>query len=333
MTRFILFIVIAISTLSVAVLLSNTSHSSYTTSILDDQFKDDSEKIFGTINHYFEHGYELNEKDVQSFEEYILKYKSDEKTTKETNIYDLVVNIILDAKDSYEVNQREDAYALRDALEMYLTHRQELKGYISPDDSGLEMVADKSVKQDDNKGDSLKNSESDDDDGNTDSVVSANVAEDKEKEHTDSTNLGSAGDKAPDFQLKQINKNNELETIRLSDLEGKGVILNFWTSFCKPCEAEMSYMQKLYEEYQDKGIEIVGINLDASELVVHRFIDKHDLTFPTSHDKNSKVRDLYKIGPIPSTFFISPDGEIDEIVEGVLTLEKLEQHFKQIQPK
>lgn len=141
------------------------------------------------------------------------------------------------------------------------------------------------------------------------------------------------GDQAPDFQLTQINENNELETIKLSDLEGKGVMLNFWATYCKPCEAEMPFMEKLYPEYQDKGIEIVAVSLDAAPLVIHKFIDKYDLTFPVPHDDNGQVMDLYKIGPIPSTFFIGPDGEIVDKVEGALTLEKLEGHLKEIQPE
>src|SRR5699024_12502998 len=48
----------------------------------------------------------------------------------------------------------------------------------------------------------------------------------------------------PNFELQQINKNNELESIRLSDLEGKGVMLNFWATCCKPCEKEMPYMEE-----------------------------------------------------------------------------------------
>jgi peroxiredoxin len=141
-----------------------------------------------------------------------------------------------------------------------------------------------------------------------------------------------AGDMAPDFQLNQVNNYNELDTVRLSDYEGKGVMLNFWGTWCEPCKDEMPYMQELYPEYQEKGVEIIAVSLDATEFVVDKFIDQYDLTFPIPHDTKDQVRDLYKIGPIPSTFFISPEGEIVEIVEGALTLERLEEYLQQIQP-
>lgn len=140
-----------------------------------------------------------------------------------------------------------------------------------------------------------------------------------------------AGDPAPDFELAQINPHNELESIRLSELQGKGVMLNFWGTFCPPCEAEMPFMESLYPQYKD-DIEIVAVNLDNSEVVIDRFIEKHGLTFPVVHDKNNDVLDLYKVKPLPSTFFINADGEIVEKVEGALTLEKLEEYFKKIQP-
>lgn len=140
------------------------------------------------------------------------------------------------------------------------------------------------------------------------------------------------GDQAPDFQLQQINENNEVETIQLSDLKGKGVMLNFWATYCKPCEKEMPYMEELYPKYKEQGLEIVALSLDATEPVIHQFIKKYDLTFPVAHDNKGQVMDLYKIGPIPSTYFISPEGEIVEKVEGTLTLERLEDSFKQILP-
>src|SRR5699024_1852113 len=104
--------------------------------------------------------------------------------------------------------------------------------------------------------------------------------------------------------LSQINHNNDLESIQLSDLKGKGVMLNFWATFCKPCESEMPYMEELYADYKDKGIEILAVNLAESELSVNRFIDKYDLSFPVPHDTKGVVSDLYKVGPIPTSYFI-----------------------------
>lgn len=140
------------------------------------------------------------------------------------------------------------------------------------------------------------------------------------------------GDEAPDFQLTQINTDNDVETIQLSELKGKGVMLNFWATYCPPCEREMPYMEELYPLYKEKGVEIVAVSLDATEAVIHQFIDTYDLTFPVVHDSRNQVMNLYKIGPIPTTYFINPDGEIVEKVEGALSLERLEGYFKQIQP-
>src|SRR5690625_1959064 len=140
-----------------------------------------------------------------------------------------------------------------------------------------------------------------------------------------------AGDQAPDFKLQQVNEYNDLEYIQLSELQGKGVMLNFWGTWCEPCKDEMPYMEELYPKYIDE-IEIVAVSLDATELVIHRFIDDFGLTFPIPHDVSGEVKDLYKVGPIPSTFFIDPEGEIVEVVEGALSLESLEGHFQTIRP-
>lgn len=142
-----------------------------------------------------------------------------------------------------------------------------------------------------------------------------------------------AGDSAPDFQLPQISDNHDLESLQLSDYEGKGVMLNFWATWCGPCEAEMPYMQELYPEYKEKGVEIIAVSLDSTELVVDRFVDKYDLTFPIPHDHAKEIRSLYKVGPMPSSFFINPDGEIEEVVEGALTLELLAGYLDQITPE
>src|SRR5699024_12772059 len=104
-------------------------------------------------------------------------------------------------------------------------------------------------------------------------------------------------------------------------------MLNFWATYCKPCEKEMPYMEELYPQYKDKGIESVAVSLDANEAVIHQFIDKYDLTFPIPHD-NNQVKDLYKIEPIPTTYFINPEWAIVDKLAVALTLERLEGYFK-----
>lgn len=141
------------------------------------------------------------------------------------------------------------------------------------------------------------------------------------------------GDAAPNFELTQVNPNNDTEKVNLSELKGKGVMLNFWGTWCAPCKEEMPYMEDLYPEYKEKGIEIVAVNLDQSKLKIEHFINDFDLTFPVPHDVRDEVRELYGVGPLPSTIFINPDGVIDDIVIGALTLDRLEAHLKEIQPK
>lgn len=141
-----------------------------------------------------------------------------------------------------------------------------------------------------------------------------------------------SGDAAPDFQLTQVNEAFDEDVTQLSDLEGKGVMLNFWATWCGPCKEEMPYMQELYPEYQEKGVEIVAVSLDSTEYVIDNFIEEYGLTFAIPHDTNADVRDLYRITPMPTTFFINPDGTINEIVQGALTLDRLEGHLDAITP-
>src|SRR5690625_4084378 len=141
------------------------------------------------------------------------------------------------------------------------------------------------------------------------------------------------GDDAPNFELVQVNKHNEKEKVNLSELKGKGVMLNFCGTWCAPCRKEMPYMESLYSEYKEKGVEIVAVNLDQSELKVNQFIEEFDLTFPVPHDVRDEVRELYGIGPLPSTVFINPEGIIDDVVIGALTLDRLEAQLNNIQPK
>lgn len=139
------------------------------------------------------------------------------------------------------------------------------------------------------------------------------------------------GDQAPNFEL--IKMDGTGEKVALKDLEGKGVMINFWATYCGPCKDEMPYMESLYNEYQDKGIEILAVSVDATDLVVDRFVEDYGLTFPILRDKNSQVMELYDVTDLPASYFISPEGEVVQKVSGALTLNKLEGYFQAIQPE
>lgn len=139
------------------------------------------------------------------------------------------------------------------------------------------------------------------------------------------------GDQAPNFALTKMDGSGE--KVSLQELEGKGVMINFWATYCGPCKDEMPYMESLYSEYKDKGIEILAVSVDATDLVVDRFADDYGLTFPILRDRSSQVMELYDVSDLPASYFVSPEGEIVHKVSGALTLSKLESYFKAIQPE
>ncbi|WP_018934513.1 thiol-disulfide oxidoreductase ResA [Gracilibacillus lacisalsi] len=142
-------------------------------------------------------------------------------------------------------------------------------------------------------------------------------------------------EQAPDFQLDRVaNNEDEVESsLQLSDLEGKGVMLNFWATYCEPCEREMPYMEELYPKYKEQGVEIVAVSVDATELVIDKFVDHYNLSFPILHDKDSQVLDAYGIRPLPTTYFIDENGVVVDRVLGELSLERLEGYLQEIVPK
>lgn len=122
------------------------------------------------------------------------------------------------------------------------------------------------------------------------------------------------GKAAPNFSLQQLNG----PALTLSDLKGKGVVLNFWGTWCEPCKKEMPALQRKYNEFKDKGLVVVGVNIGETPVAVEPFVKQFGVTFPILMDSQSQITKLYRIGPIPSTFFISPEGKVEEIFLGQL---------------
>lgn len=136
------------------------------------------------------------------------------------------------------------------------------------------------------------------------------------------------GEKAPDFELTDLQGNK----VKLSDYKGKGVFLNFWGTWCKPCQREMPYMQKQYEEYRKQGVEILAVNVGESNVSVSNFAKRYHLTFPIPLDSSREVTKAYGIGPIPTTFLVDKDGTIIEKTSESLPNKTIKEFMEKIKP-
>ncbi|MCA1065167.1 redoxin domain-containing protein [Rossellomorea sp. AcN35-11] len=131
------------------------------------------------------------------------------------------------------------------------------------------------------------------------------------------------GDRAPDFELTTL----EGETIKLSDYQGKKVILNFWATWCPPCKAEMPHMESYYEDSaEEENVEILAVNLtsmDDGKKAVQQFVDGYELTFPIPMDEEGKVGDEYRVFTIPTTYMIDTGGIIQHKIVGPMNEEMM----------
>src|SRR5262249_31754327 len=111
---------------------------------------------------------------------------------------------------------------------------------------------------------------------------------------------------AKEFRLATPDKGQ----ISLSDLKGKVVFLNFWATWCKPCEEEMPAMERLHQRFKDKGLGGLGTPGDsAGASVVGPYRKKHGLTFAVGLDPKMAVAGQYGVWAVPSTFIIDKSGK------------------------
>jgi cytochrome c biogenesis protein CcmG/thiol:disulfide interchange protein DsbE len=122
------------------------------------------------------------------------------------------------------------------------------------------------------------------------------------------------GFQAPDFELSTLDG----DTIVLSELRGKAILLNFWATWCPPCRSEMPAMQQVSADYDDNKFVVLAVNntQQDSREAVEAFILERELTFPVLLDNNGDVAARYQVHSMPTTFFIDPDGIIQEVVIG-----------------
>ncbi|CKH30388.1 thioredoxin [Streptococcus pneumoniae] len=138
------------------------------------------------------------------------------------------------------------------------------------------------------------------------------------------------GKSAPDFTLTKLDGTN----VKLSDLKGKKVILNFWATWCGPCQQEMPDMEAFFKEHKE-NVEILAVNYTPSEKgggeeKVSNFAKEKGITFPILLDKNIDVTTAYKVITIPTSYFIDTKGVIQDKFIGPMTQKEMEKRVAKL---
>jgi cytochrome c biogenesis protein CcmG/thiol:disulfide interchange protein DsbE len=135
---------------------------------------------------------------------------------------------------------------------------------------------------------------------------------------------------APEFEFTTFDG----ETIRLSDLQGKGVVLNFWASWCDPCRAEAPLLENAWRREEANGIVFIGLDYLDQEHSALAYLEEFDITYPNGPDLQSAAARRYGIQGVPETFFIDSEGRIASMVIGPLLSEAdLERRLDAIRPQ
>lgn len=156
---------------------------------------------------------------------------------------------------------------------------------------------------------SVKGSEENADNENN---VKGNEADDKEEVKL-----------PPDFELEALDGT----MIKLSELKGKNVILNFWATWCGFCVIEMPDLQKLQDTYKDEDLLVLAINVGETKETVQKFVEENDLKLTVLLDKDSSVANTYGLRSFPSTLAINKKGETVTGYVGMMTYAQMEQLY------
>ena len=142
---------------------------------------------------------------------------------------------------------------------------------------------------------------------------------------------------APDFELPLFGNANYTagDTLTLSELEGRPIVLNFWFPSCPPCVAEMPDLDASFQEHKDVGLAFIGVQLIGvdSEQNGQEFVDRLGVTYALGPDRDGEIAfQKYEVQGFPTTFFLNADHGIVRKWSGPLNREKLEELVAEILP-
>jgi peroxiredoxin len=112
---------------------------------------------------------------------------------------------------------------------------------------------------------------------------------------------------APDFSLPQLAAPGE---ITLNEYHGDVVYVTFWASWCVPCREEMPFLSALWQRHREKGLQVIGINVDEDVEAARKFALDFDIEFPLVWDEDRAISKLYHVAGYPSHYVIDRRGKV-----------------------
>ena len=120
--------------------------------------------------------------------------------------------------------------------------------------------------------------------------------------------------------------------IRLADLRGRGVWINFWATWCPPCQQETPTLRAMDEKYRDRGLSLIAIQVQQTAEEGRRYADRYGLRYTIGQDVSAVVFHAYRVFALPTQFFIDPQGIIRAVVNGPLDETRASQLIESILP-
>ncbi|MFA6013767.1 MAG: TlpA disulfide reductase family protein [Gallionellaceae bacterium] len=126
------------------------------------------------------------------------------------------------------------------------------------------------------------------------------------------------------FTMKDMQGN----TLKIADYKGKWVLVNFWATWCPPCEQETPDLVALHNARKDKDLVVIGVALDSKPAGIKQFAEKHSISYPLVYGSYTMAE--YQVGPVealPTTFLYDPTGKLVSYQEGLVTAKDIETYI------
>jgi cytochrome c biogenesis protein CcmG/thiol:disulfide interchange protein DsbE len=138
------------------------------------------------------------------------------------------------------------------------------------------------------------------------------------------------GKPAPAFSLRTLDGRS---TVKLEDLRGQVVIVNFWASWCTECRVEHDALAAAWQRYRDAGVVLVGVDFQDTRADALAYMDQAAMTWPAVEDPGSRTALAYGVYGIPETFFIGPDGQIAAKDVGPVSFARIAAQVERLLPR